>query len=149
MVTIRATQDIAAAPEIIFDAVSNIENLPNTSPEIVAIELLSETRSGVGTRFRETRLHKGKEMITELEVTEYEPNKHVRMVADSHGTIWDTAFTLQPAGAATRLSLTMDARAHKLLPRLLNPLMAGVFRRGMNKHLETVKAHCEAIAADG
>ena len=40
-------------------------------PDVVKIEMLSDTTSGVGTRFLETRLMRGKEATTELEVTEY------------------------------------------------------------------------------
>ena len=97
--------------------------------------------------FRETRRMKSKEMVTELEVTEYELNNYVRMVADSHGTVWDSLFTVKPSGEGTEITITMDARAHKLLPKLLNPVFKGLFRRGLEKHMDGFKAYCEQASA--
>jgi len=39
-----------------------------------------------------------------------------------------------------------DASGHKLLPRLLNPLLKGMFRKGMAKHAERLAAYCERRA---
>ncbi len=85
----------------------------------------------------------GKESTTELEVTDFMENERVRMVADSHGTIWDSVFTVKPAGKHTELALTMDAKAHKTLPKFLNPLMKGLIKKGLEKHMDAVKAFCE------
>ena len=46
------------------------------------------------TRFRETRVMKGREASTVLEVTEYESPRRIRLVSDEGGTIWDTVFTV-------------------------------------------------------
>ena len=136
---------IRAPAELVFRAVSDVRGLPGTVPAIVRVELLSERTSGVGTRFRETRRMKGKETTTELEIVEYVENRRVRMVADSHGTRWDSLFAVEPADGATRLTLTMEARARKLLPKLLNPLFKGLFRRGLGEHLDAVKRYCESV----
>ena len=102
--------------DVVFKAVSDIGNLPNTVPDILKVEFLSDLRSGVGTRFRETRLMKGKESTTELEVTEFIDNEHVRMVAESHGTVWDSVFAVKATGGQTELVLTMDAKATSSCP---------------------------------
>jgi uncharacterized protein YndB with AHSA1/START domain len=146
MTRITVSKTIAAPTDFVFRTVSDIENLPNTVGDVQSVEFLSERQSGVGTRFRETRMHKGKSMVTELEVTEYAENDHVRMVADSHGTVWDSLFTVRPAGELVELTITMDARPHKLLPKLITPLFKGMFRRGMEKHMDAVKAYCEGAA---
>lgn len=143
MTRITVSRTITASPEQVFRTVSDIDNLPNTSPDIQRIDFLTEKTSGVGTRFRETRAHKGKTMVTELEVTEYVANRRVRMVADSHGTVWDTIFVVQPTGERVELTIDMHARAHKLMPRLLNPLLKGMFRKGMEKHIDQLVAYCE------
>ena len=144
MTRITATRSINAPIDVVFKAVADIDNLPKTSKEIVKIEFLTDQKSGIGTRFRETRLMNGKkEMVTELEVTEYVENDRTRMVADSHGTIWDTLFSVKEVDGETELTLAMDAKPHKFLPKLMNPLMKGVFRKGIEKHMDVVKSYCE------
>ena len=117
------------------------------SPDIVNIEFLGESAMLVGMRFRETRLMNGKNSVTELEVTEYAENKNIRMVADSHGTVWDTIFEVVENGAATDFVLTMEARAYRLLPKIINPLFKGLYKKGLVRHVDAL--NCIARKRDG
>jgi hypothetical protein len=143
MVKIIVSRKIKAPIDKIFKAISDIRHLPETNPDIVKIEFVSEVKSGIGTRFIETRLMNGKESRTELEVSELIENEHIRMVADSHGTVWDSIFTIKPIDDQVLLTLSMDAIAHKLLPKLLNPLMKNFYKKGLEKHMDAVQIFCE------
>lgn len=143
MTRIHITRTIDASIDVVFHTVADIRQFSQVLPHIVRFEFLSERTSGVGTRFRETRLMNGKESVTELEVTEYVENEHVRMVADSHGTVWDTVFAVVTAEGQTVLTMTMDAKAHKLLPRLMNPLIKGMITKAVEQDMDLVKAYCE------
>lgn len=134
---------INAPIDVVFDTVANISQFSQAIPHIVKVEILSDVQSGVGTRFRETRLMKGKEATTELEVTEYVENERVRIVADSHGTVWDTLFTVEAQDGATLLTMRMDARAYKLLPKLINPFVAGSIKKAIESDMDAVKVYCE------
>lgn len=143
MPSITISQTIAAPIDRVFQTVADIRQFSRALPHVMNVEFLTETRTGLGTRFRETRLMNRKEMATELEVTEYVENECVRMIADSHGTVWDSTFTVAPKQSQTILTLTMDARAHKLLPRIMNPLIMGMVKKGVARDMEMVKAFCE------
>ena len=143
MAPIVVTRLISAPVEAVFDAVAHIDRFSQVVPDIVRVEYVSEQKRGVGTRFHETRRMNGKEATVELAVTEYVENDRVRLVADSHGTVWDTLFTVAPSGGGTVLTMTMDAKAHKLLPKLLNPLIKGMVRKGVEQDMDAVKAFCE------
>jgi uncharacterized protein YndB with AHSA1/START domain len=141
---ILVTRSIAAPVEVVFATVSNISELSRALPHIVKVEFLSDVRSGVGTRFRETRLMKGREATTELEVTEFVNNDRIRLVANNYGTVWDTLFTVKPASGGTELTMTMDASTDKLLPRIMNFLIAGTVRKAVEGDLDAVKRFCES-----
>ena len=128
MSTITVERRIAASAEVVFRTVADIRQFSQAIPEIVKYEFLSDIQQGVGTRFRETRLMRGKEAVTELDVKEYVANRRVRMVADSHGTIWDTVFDLKPVEDGTKLTAVMDARSYKLLPKIMFPFIRGIIR---------------------
>lgn len=145
MPTIAVERAIQAPVARIFDAVANIEKLSKTSDDIESVEFLSDIRMGVGTRFREVRNHKGKQMVTELEVTEFENNSRARMVSDSHGTVWDTTFITVPTADGGTLRISMDARGNTLFARVMNVVMQPVFRRGLDKHIDAVKVYCERL----
>jgi len=144
VIQVTAKRTIHASTDRVFKAITDFGNLPDTNPDIVHIEFLSDRHAGAGTVFRETRAVNGKRHVTELEVREFDPPGRARMVADSHGTVWDSVFTVVAAGDAAELTIEMDCSAHKLLPKLLNPLLKGLFRKGLEKHIDAVKAYCEA-----
>lgn len=137
------SRQIRAPAETVFDAVAHINNFSKAVPGITKIEFLSDRQTGVGTRFRETRVMNGREATVELEVTEYEPNDHVRIVSDTHGTVWDTVFKVEPRGDQTELTMTMDANAYKLLPKLMNPLIRGMIQKAIESDMDAVKTYCE------
>jgi len=83
-------------------------------------------------------------MVSELEVTEQVENESARFVTDVGGTVWDTLFTFRPVGDKTELVIQLDARAYKLLPKIMIPLIVkGMVRKGMEKHIISLGAYCE------
>ena len=138
------SRTIHAPIERVFETIASIENFKQAIPQIVNVEFLTEQRFGVGTKFRETRLMGKRKATVELEVTELVDNQHIRIVSDTHGTVWDTVFTTQPAAdGGVELTMVMDARAYKLLPKMLNPLLSGMIRKAVEKDMDAVKAFCE------
>ena len=142
------SRTINAPVDQVFDTVAHIENFSTAVPHITAVEFLSEQQRGVGTKFRETRVLRGRQATTELEVTEYVANQCIRIVSDEGGTIWDTVFTVSSVGQGTRLDMVMNASAYKLISKLFNPLMKGLIRRAIEGDLDAVKAYCEGDQDD-
>ena len=137
------SRTIRAPIEKVFDTIAHIENFSKAVPHITKVEFLSETRRGVGTKFKETRLMGKREATSVLEVTEYVENERVRMVADQGGTIWDTVFTVKPSGDAVEMTMVMEAKAYKLLARFFNPLIKGMIQKFIEKDMDAVKEYCE------
>ena len=140
---------IAAPVDHVFETIANIESFKQAIPHIVDIEFLSERRSGAGTRFRETRMNSGKPATTELEITECAANERLRIVTDSHGTIWDSLFAFREVAGGTELTLTLEARAHQLAAKLMTPLVMPAVRSAIESDLELVKRYCEGGANAG
>ena len=146
MTTTRVVRRIHAPVEQVFDAVAKIENFAEIVEAIESVEFLSEEKVGVGARFRETRRMGKRLASTELEVTEYVENDYVRIVSDAGGTIWDTVYRCTPDGSSTRLEIDMDARPQSLKSRLMLLLIMPMVRKGMTKHLKSLKEYCESTA---
>ncbi|HKV42698.1 MAG TPA: SRPBCC family protein [Blastocatellia bacterium] len=140
---LELTRIIDAPIGVVFRTVADISSFSKAIPHIVKIEFLSDIESGIGTRFRETRLVKGKEVSNDLEVTEYAENDRVRLVADSHGTVWDSVFTVKSQRGRTELTLVMDARPYKLLPKVIYPLIRRMVEKSIEQDLDSVKTFCE------
>ena len=135
--------DIEAPVATVFGALANIETFPDRAEAIAAVEILSDQKFGVGTRFRETRIMNRREAIAELEVTEQVDNERIRMVCDQGGTVWDTVFLVSPSGEGTRLEMTMDAKPHKLMAKLTVPIINMMIKKFVRQDMEELKAWCE------
>ena len=145
MSRIIVTRTIDAPINLVFQTVADERRLSQVLPHIVNVEFLSDVRAGVGTRFRETRLMNGKEATTELEVTEFVENEHVRLVAsDSLGTVWDTVFAVTADNGGTTLTMTMDACAHKLFARIFVFMIRSMIKRAVERDMDLVKGFCES-----
>jgi uncharacterized membrane protein len=105
---ISTKRQINAPVSTVFQTVADIRNFSQAAPHVTTVEFLTERQSGVGRRFCETRLMGGKEVQTELEVTEFVENDRIRLVTDSGGTIWDTVLTVQPPGGNVELAMVME-----------------------------------------
>jgi carbon monoxide dehydrogenase subunit G len=138
-----AKRTIDAPAEEVFNTVAHIKEFRKALPHIIDVELLTDQQTGAGTRFRETRLMNGKKYVTELEVTEYQPHARVRMVTDTNGTIWDTLYTIDQRDGQTRLQLNMDAKAHKLIAKLVNHFIQGFVQHAIDRDMDLVKQYCE------
>lgn len=145
MTSTRITRTIDAPVESVFEAVADISDFSQAVPEIVRVEFLTESRVGVGTRFRETRVMRGREASTELEVTEYVKNERVRLVANAGGTVWDSLFTVvaEGKGGGTKLELVMQAKPYRVMARAMVPLMKGVVAKAVEGDMDAVKAWVE------
>ncbi|MFT7168105.1 MAG: hypothetical protein ACI80K_001230 [Paracoccaceae bacterium] len=137
----QASRVLAASPTQVFAVLGNPDVATAVMPCVVSSERLPGPEAGVGMRFRETRTMGKRRMTMEFEVTESRAPSHLRIVCDDHGTLWDSAFTLSEHPDGTELVITMDARAYQWLPRLLNPVMKPLFRKGLNQHLDALKVH--------
>lgn len=138
---------IAAPADAAFRVLSELERQPERFEEVQSMEYLSEGGfTGVGTRIREVRaMSGGQTLATELEVIEYDPEARViRMVADTHGTIWDTRMSVAEEEGGCRVTFAMDARGQTWLKRAMNVVMQGFFRRGIREHLKHLRTLLEA-----
>jgi len=140
------TRQIQAPIELVFERISDVRQFKDVNEDIVEIEFLTLQQSGVGTRFRETRNMNGRRATTTLELTEYVENEHVRFVSDAGGAIWDTVMRVSKKDGITELAMTMDARPHKLLARIVMPLIKGMVTKAVVADMDKLKAWCEREA---
>ena len=148
MPRLTLVRSIDAPVERVFRTVADVTQFSQAIPHIVRVEFLSNVRSGIGARFRETRMTKGMEASTELEVTEYVENDRVRIVSEAGGAVWDTAFTVSSAAGRTELTMAMDARALKWPAKITLPVVMRMIRKAVISDMDDVKAFCERPAQE-
>ncbi len=149
MTRTEASRTVAATPAIVFQVLSDAANFAKAVPAIRKVEFLSEVRNGVGTRFRETRVMRGREAVAVMEVTEHSEGERICFRSDAGGAVWDSTFAVAPIDDdRTRLHLIMEARPYRLLAKLFVPVLRGMVAKAVESDMDAVKAYCER-PADG
>ena len=141
---IRASRVIVADSETVFQTIADIREFSKAIPQIKDYERLTDGPIGVGTRFCETREMRGRELKTELEITEFVPHEFVRMVADNSDTVWDTTFSIQSMPNASQLTILMHANSKRFAAKLRNACFKWMIKWGVERDIDFVKSHCEA-----
>jgi hypothetical protein len=154
---------IYAPHDVVFSAVADARAFAGAVPGVIAVEFLSDVRSGPGTRFRRIRStpvsvdnrvarHRGdidqsEIEVSDFEVTEYIKNERLRIVNETRGAVWDSIFTITPIPNATLLSMRSEVRSHPFIARLVMPIVAFFRRKAIEAEINAVKVYCEQPAA--
>lgn len=81
---------------------------------------------------------------TQCAVTEFEPGRTMAFSAESKPLDYQGRFDVEPASAGARVELTGTAEMRGFW-RILEPLLGGDFRKGVNHELAAIKQHVEAL----
>lgn len=143
---IQMERKVDAAPEAVFARVSDFANAPRLIPAIVRVEMLTDGPTGVGTRFRETRVMFGREATEEMTVTAFDPPRSYRLGAISCGSRFESEIRVEPDGAGSKLSMSFGAipqtRIAKIIGYLMRPMMKLMAKKCL-KDLDDIKASIE------
>ena len=156
-VRIVVKRTMVCSAETSFSAITNFETMKKVSPEVIDYEITKGEEGShevrLGMKFSERRnMGEGNNpLVTNLHVVECNRPQIVRMVADTHGTIWDTTFRVKEEvvnddddnTSQVLLEISMHAKAHEIIPKLSNPIMQVLFWYGLSKYISNVKIWCE------
>jgi uncharacterized protein YndB with AHSA1/START domain len=141
----KMSEWIACPPTRVFAVITDSSNAPKLVPSVKSSVKLTEGPPKVGTRYRETRLMRGKEHHAELEVSEYaEPERYaMRNVTDGIETVY--RYRLHPERDGTRIDLVCEISAGGI-KKLMLPLVASILKKEDGAHLQRLKEVLEEQA---
>lgn len=147
MSRIEVSRAIAAPQEKVWELITDLRGAPARLSGIKRVEILEGPEFGVGTRWRETREMFGREATEEMTITEVDPGRSYRTHADSRGVEYVSELRVEPTGAGSRLSMSIDAHVGNPVLRVLMAvaarLMEGTTRKAMSKDLDDIAAAAE------
>ncbi len=134
MPSVEVQATVAAPPERVFEAATDLASLPETMSGIDSVEALSDGPFGAGTRWRETRTLYGRQATEEMWVTGFDPPRSYVVEAESHGAHYRTEITFAPEGDGTRVTFVFGARPVSFVARLFS-IFSGMMMKGVKKAL--------------
>ncbi len=147
---VRVSKQIAAPIDVVFDVFSDITQIEDRIDGISKVEILSDVSSGVGTRWRETRVMFGREATEEMEISALTLNQSYEVVASSHGMDYHSIYTFKEQGDGTLVEMIFSGKPVSLAAKLMTPLgilMKGATRKAFEADMDNLKVLCERQAA--
>ena len=121
-------------------------NLPKWSGAAVEVRDLKQNMPGQpaeGDKFTPVHKFLGRRIEEHVEVTAYEPNRHVRHWSTGGPMPLEINYLFEEVLGSTRLTVSMDARQAGFF-RLIGPIFKRAFKRKIRNALKTLKALLEA-----
>ena len=145
MAGFRAREQIDRPPEEVFEYVTSLDNAPTWLPAVTRVEVITDGPVSVGTRFRETRVARGREGQAEMEVTAYDPpHRYSTVFADGdYEANYHYSFKAEDSGTQVELECVVGGRG---LKKLMVPIVAWAMKRQDENQLKSLKA---AMEGDG
>jgi uncharacterized protein YndB with AHSA1/START domain len=133
------TVEIPRPPADVFPWLLEEDRVPRWTGHLERYERLGDGPLGRGARLRQVLDVGGRRIDVELEVTRYEPPHGAETRFSTNGIDVVNGYALEPAGAATRLTQTIDAKPRSLSARVLVPIVQPRLERKLTEDLERLR----------
>lgn len=146
MPTITQSVTVNRPVEEVWDFIGSFENTTRWSRGVLEAKQTSDGPLGVGSTLQTVVKAFGRRRTADYLVTAYEPN-HAFAFEVSSGPMTSRArYSVEPAGAGTRLTASGEAEATGLY-KLLAPVLVRILERHSQDDLTNVKRILEAPVA--
>jgi uncharacterized protein YndB with AHSA1/START domain len=141
VVRIEFSIDVDRPPSDVFAYLTDAESLPQWQSS--AVEAHWEGEKARGAHVKEVRKFLGRRMESDLEVTEYEPDRRFALKVLSGPVPFSVQHTLEPRNGGTRLTFVGEGEPGGFF-KLAEPIVARTAERQFKSDFETLKDVLEA-----
>ena len=146
MPTITQSVTVNRPVEEVWDFIGSFENTTRWSRGVLEARQTSDGPLGVGSTLQTVVKAFGRRRTADYQVTEYEPNRAFAFEVTSGPMTSRARYSVEPAGAGTRLTASGEAQATGLY-KLLAPVLVRILERHSQDDLTNVKRILEAPVA--
>jgi uncharacterized protein YndB with AHSA1/START domain len=130
------TVAIPRSPAEVFPWLLEEDRVPRWTGHLERYERLDHGPLGTGSKVRQVLDVSGRRIDVELEVTRYEPPAAAQTRFSTNGIDVVSDYRLEPDGAGTRLTQSVEAKPASLSARLLVPVVQPRLERKLTEDLE-------------
>lgn len=129
--------------EAVFAYAADYRNDPEWRSEVREMRYVSDETVGVGTHEIETSALWGRRVVTETEITAYEPNSRVSFDYVSGPYRVRGSRSFEPVDRGTRFTIALESQATGPVDRLLAPVLGPMYQRHLDRCVARLKAILE------
>jgi len=133
------TVEISRPPEDVFPWLLEEDKVPRWTSHLDTYQALDGSL-GPGSRVRQVLEVSGRRIDVELEITRYDPPRGAETRFATNGIEVVNAYSLEPSGAGTRLTQSLDAKPSGLTARMLVPVVQPRLEEKLMQDLERLRS---------
>jgi carbon monoxide dehydrogenase subunit G len=130
------TVELPHSPEAVFPWLLEADKVPQWTSDLQSYSVSGPL--GVGAVAHQT-LDIAGGLKLDLEIVRWDPPRGAETKFETNGVKVESAYVLEPAGAGTRLTQTLDAKAGGLAARMLIPVVQGRLEKKLATDLERLR----------
>jgi ligand-binding SRPBCC domain-containing protein len=146
MTTMTQSLTVNRPVEEVWNFISNFENTTRWSRNVLEARQTSDGPLGIGSTLQTVVKAFGRRRTADYLVTEYEPNYAFAFTVTSGPMTSRARYSVEPAGAGTRLTASGEAETAGLY-KLLAPILLRTLKRHSQEDLANLKRLLEASVA--
>jgi uncharacterized protein YndB with AHSA1/START domain len=133
------TIEVSRPPDAVFPWLLEADKVPKWTGYLRTYEPVGDGALGTGSRVREVLEVSGRSFDFELEITRYEPPHGAETRFSTNGIDIVNDYRLEPAGAGTRLTQTLEAKPTSLTARMIVPVVQPRLEQKLTEDLERLR----------
>lgn len=140
-----STITINRSVDDVFAVLTKLEDTPKWSSTAIEAKITSTGPIGVGTTARYVDKFLGRRIESEVEITEFEPNRKLSMRSTSGPFSFRGSVTVESSGGSTRVGGNFEAEPGGFF-KLAEPVLVRIGKRQFESDLANLKDLMEANA---
>jgi carbon monoxide dehydrogenase subunit G len=128
----------------VFDFISDLRNGPKMNEDILSVEKLSEGPIGVGSKFKETKVIRGRNAEAMIEVVQFEANKAFSAQSEVNGLKVTYHYQLSEGNNGTIVKFQCEVKTSGLIMTLTKPLITKILKKEDGDHLTYIRRALES-----
>ena len=128
--------ELSQPPDAVFPWLLEEDKVPQWTSDLQSYSV--EGPLGPGAKVRQMLDVAGGLKLT-MDVVAYDPPRGAETRFETNGVKVESAYRLEPSGAGTRLTQTLEAKAGGLTGRMLIPVVQGRLEKKLTEDLERLR----------
>ena len=139
MASFSRAVSVAAPPAEAFPWLVDEDKVPQWTEGTHSYEILGGGPAATGKRIRVTLTVSGRAMTIEHEIVGYQPPSTFTTHSESHGIHVDSVYRVEPEGAGSKVTQTIDLEARGLTAKMLAPMVGKQLETKLEGDLERLR----------
>lgn len=144
MAYLTLSEHVNRAPAEVFAYMMDFTQAPRWRRLVERMELVGSTAPAVGSAVHVTYRYGGEAHQRVFLITDYDPPRMMAWRMDVKTHDWVVRYQVEPEGDFSRVTLTLEARAHAWIDQLKSWLFRGTQRRELTGQLAALKRAMES-----